>query len=110
MTTFTEDLETKLAPLMVESLTEGQKEGFVFYLTFYPRSTMDQIREGRSTEIHYRNIRMPLNYYAKISPLLSWSVNFNFYDMGLENNTNLEYDSNIFKIWATIMPPKIKSI
>ena len=104
LTTFTEDLETKLAPLMVESLTEGQKEGFVFYLTFYPRSTMDQIREGRSTEIHYRNIRMPLNYYAKISPLLSWSVNFNFYDMGLENNTNLEYDSNIFKIWATIMP------
>jgi hypothetical protein len=26
LTTFTEDLETKLAPLMVESLTEGQKE------------------------------------------------------------------------------------
>ncbi len=105
LTTFTEDQETKLAPLIVESLisTEVQKEGFVFYLTFYPRSTMDQLREGRSTEIHYRNVRMPLNYYAKISPFLSWSVNFNFYDMGLKDNKILEYDSNIFKIWSTII-------
>ena len=46
---------------------------------------------------------MPFNYYAKISPFLSWSVNFNFYDMGLKDNKILEYDSNIFKIWSTII-------
>ena len=32
-----------------------------------------------------------------------WTVNFNFYDMSLKNKANLEYDTNLFTIWATLI-------
>jgi len=102
LTAFTEDQEKKLAPLMVDSFEE-KKEGFIFYISYYPRNTIDQLSQGRSTEIHYREVKMPINYFAKIYSYSAWTINFNFYDMGLKDNHDLVYDRKIFKIWATVM-------
>ena len=105
LTTFTNDNDKKLAPLAAESLvtTDIQKEGFIFYITYYPRSYIDQIREGRSTAIYYRTATMPIYYYSPISPYLSWSINLDFYDIGLPDDQHQFYEKNLFDIWATVM-------
>ena len=47
---------------------------------------------------------MPLNYFAPITLGSDWNINFNFYDISLKDNVNLEYDTNLFTIWATLIP------
>ena len=112
LTTTNSDMKNRFAPLKVKSLTLDYSEisgGFVFYITYYPRSNMDQLRININTEFHYRTVKMPLNYYAPITLFNSWSINFNFYDLTLKNNAELTYDTNknnLFKIWATIITGK----
>ena len=98
LTTFTEEKEEKLSALNVES--NGL---FIFYITYYPRSSLDQLKADRTTEIHYRSVNMPISYFAPINKLNSWSVNFNFYDFILSYGEEITYDTNLFNIWATII-------
>jgi len=108
LTTFTSDDETKLASLIVESSTFSQilKGGFIFYITYYPRNNIDQLKSERNTEFHYRTVKMPLYYYAPIASLHDYTINFNFYDFSTKNNEIISYDTNLFNIWATIIPEK----
>ena len=108
LTTFTSDDETKLASLIVESSTFSQilKGGFIFYITYYPRNNIDQLKSERNTEFHYRTVKMPLYYYAPIASLHGYTINFNFYDFSTNNNEIISYDTNLFNIWATIIPEK----
>ena len=103
LTTYTPDEENKIAPLNVASSTTMDKKGFVFYVTYYPRSYVDQMKQGRSTEIHYRTPMMPLFYFAEINRYLSWTIDFNFYEMILKDNKGIKYDKTLFKIWATVL-------
>ena len=107
LTTYIDD-KNQVPSLKVDSTTpkETQPEGFVFYITYYPRSDIDQLMEGRSTEIHYRTVMLPLYFFAKINDFQSWSINFNIYDMSLDNNYDVYYDKNIFKILATVITEK----
>ena len=108
LTTYTTDDETKLASLIVESSTFSQilKGGFIFYITFYPRNNIDQLKTERNTEFHYRTVKMPLYYYAPIKRLEDYTINFNFYDFSTKNKEIITYDTNLFNIWATIIPEK----
>ena len=83
LTTYTSDENNKLSPLYVESLYNlaDSKDGFIFYITYYPRNYMDQLKHDRFSEIHYRNVNMPLNYYAPVTYGTSWIVNLNFYEI-----------------------------
>ena len=103
LTTYTPDEENKIAPLNVASSTTMDKKGFVFYVTYYPRSYVDQMKQGRSTEIHYRTPMMPLFYFAEINRYLSWTIDFNFYEMVLKGSKDIKYDKTLFKIWATVL-------
>jgi hypothetical protein len=107
LTTYTNIKENQLSLLKVESYTNEEYDflegGFIFYVTYYPRSNVDQLKKDRTTEINYRNVNMPLNYFAPITMGNDWTVNFNFYDMSLKNKANLEYDTNLFTIWATLI-------
>ena len=104
LTTKTNDQETQLAGLKVESSTSTQiKEGFIFYITYYPRGVMDQLKEDRNTEIHYRNVIMPLNYYIPINKIYSYSISFDFYDFYIKNQDKYNYKTKLFDIWATII-------
>ena len=102
-------MKNRFAPLKVQGINQIGLDipgGFVFYITYYPRSNIDQLRTNINTEFHYRTVKMPLNYYAPITRLISWSINFNFYDLTLKNNAHLKYDTNntnLFNIWATII-------
>ena len=98
LTTYIEEKEEKLSALNVES-----NELFIFYITYYPRSSLDQLKTDRTTEIHYRTVNMPLSYFAPINNFNSWSINFNFYDFNLEYGEDIIYDTNLFNIWATII-------
>ena len=78
LTTKTDDENNKLAPLKVKSLTIDEQlkpGGFIFYITYYPRSYIDQLKAGRNTEINYRTVEMPLYYYAPITFGTSWYIN-----------------------------------
>ena len=107
LTTYTNIEENKLSLLKVESDTNEETDflqgGFIFYITYYPRSNVDQLKTGQSTEINYRNVNMPLNYFAPIKMADDWIINFNFYDISLKNKANLQYDTNLFNVWATIV-------
>ena len=107
LTTYTEDKDNQLTPLKVETTTLGeiQRGGFIFYITYYPRSNIDQLNKDITTEFNYRTVKMPLYYYLPINLDNSFTINFNFYDFGLKNNNNsLIYDNNLFNIWATVIP------
>ena len=99
----TRDREKRLAPLKIKPDSPNTPGGFIFYITYYPRSHIDQLRRGRNTEFNYRSVRLPLFYYLPIDNLSSWTINFDFYDLTLRNNEILEYDTNIFDIWATLL-------
>ena len=99
----TRDREKRLAPLKIKPDSPNTSGGFIFYITYYPRSHIDQLRRGRNTEFNYRSVRLPLFYYLPIDNLSSWTINFDFYDLTLRNNEILEYDTNIFDIWATLL-------
>ena len=107
LTTYTEENEFKLASLMVDgselTLKQDDNSGFIFYITYYPRGSLDQIRKDRSMEINYRTVKMPLNYYAPIDNVNNtWLVNFNFYDFNT-NDEAISYDNNLFNIWGSIL-------
>ena len=108
LTTYTKEKEYKLASLMVDgselTLNQDDNSGFIFYITYYPRGSLDQIRKDRSMEINYRTVTMPLKYYAPIDNInKAWLVNFNFYDFNLVNNEDISYDNNLFDIWGTVL-------
>ena len=46
---------------------------------------------------------MPLNYYIPINNINSYLISINFYDFAMENTNKYTYESQLFKIWATII-------
>ena len=82
------------------------KTGFVFYITYYPRSYMDQLKSNSIGEIHYRTVKMPLNYFAHIGYEQDWTVNLNFYDIIPKESGPLTYENDLFTIYGTIVPEK----
>jgi len=108
LTTYTKDEETRLAPLNIHSseFPNIDKGGFVFYITYYPRGNIDQLKVERNTEFHYRTFSLPLFYYAPIKLLTDYTINFNFYNFGTKNDEIIVYDTNLFNIWATIISDK----
>ena len=107
LTTGTENMETRFAPLEVTSsqfVNNNKVGGFVFYITYYPRSNIDQLKTDRNTEFHYRTLKMPLYYYAQIKRFEDYTINFNFYDFISKDNKNVTYDKELFNIWATVIP------
>ena len=48
-------------------------------------------------------MNIPLYYFAPITIGNDWTINFNFYEISIKNNSNLVYDTNLFTIWATII-------
>ena len=103
LTTLTYDEKMKLSPLKVQSISQTNTDGFIFYITYYPRGIMDQLKQDRNTEIHYRIVYMPLTYFVDIDQRHSYSISFNFYDYTLTQNQNLTYDTSLFNIWATVI-------
>ena len=103
LTSEKEENKTDIPSLVVKSIDDKTREGFVFYITYYPRTYIDQMKEGRSTELYYKDVKMPLYYYAKIDKFFSWSININLYDLGLENEQEIEYDKELFNFWATVV-------
>ena len=107
MTTGTDDVGYKLNSLnaisSIKGTLEEYKGGFVFYITYYPRGSVDQLKKDRVTEIQYRSAKMPLNFYVPIIFKDSWTINFIFYNMNIKDNKNLEYSNNLFNIWGTII-------
>ena len=104
-TTYNDDLNNLYTPLIVNSLTsiESKEGGFIFYITYYPRSYIDQVKSDRITEFHYRTVQMPLNYYVPVNLFFPNTINFNIYNMDTENGDDLVYDSELFDIWGTII-------
>ena len=105
LTSGTSDLETRLAALHVKSTTPTSvlKEGFVFYISYYPRGVMDQLSQDRNIEIHYRTVSMPLAYFVPIDKINSNLVNFNFYEFSITKQPEISYDTRLFNIWATVI-------
>ena len=106
LTSTTDELKNKLSNLRVESMTnsyDNKNGGFIFYIKYFPRSNIDKAKREQNTEFCFRTVKMPLNFYSTINFFTSYTINFNFYDLTLEKNANLEYDTNIFNIWGTIV-------
>ena len=107
LTTYTDEEEKKLSLLKAESLNDEEYDflegGFIFYITYYPRSNVDQLKKDRTLEFDYRVAKMPLNYYIPITFGNDWTINLDFYDLSTKGNKKLEYDTNLFTIWATII-------
>ena len=85
---------------------ENKKEGFIFFIEYYPRYDINKMKEGSSTDIHYGALNMPIYYYSLINRNFSWAINVNFYEIGFKNDSFLFYDENLFNIWATIFTEK----
>ena len=101
LTTYTDDINEQSVPLRVESLTNDTDEGgFIFYITYYPRSHIDQLKTDLNIRFNYRTVKMPLNYYAPINKNTSWIINLNFYDLYTKNNSTLVYDYNSINFWS----------
>ena len=102
--------ENKLSSLKVESLNDEEYDflegGFIFYITYYPRGNVDQLKKDRTVEFDYRVAKMPLNYYIPITFGNDWTINLDFYDMSTKGNSELNYDTNLFTIWAKIISQK----
>ena len=93
----------KLPKLSVTSTNGITKAGFVFYITYYPRTYVDQLKTHTFGEIHYRTVEMPLNFYAHVGYGLPWIVNLNFYDIIPKLKTSLTYENDLFAIWGTVV-------
>ena len=106
--TTTKDKNQELPKLNSTSYTSllEIKTGFVFYITYYPRSYMDQLKPNSIGEIHYRTVKMPLNYFGHIGYMQPWTVNLNFYDIIPKNKGNepLLYETDLFTIYGTVVP------
>ena len=97
-----------LEPLVGHSQTaqEISEEGFIFVVTYYPQTYIDQLKAERTVEFHYRSVALPLHYFVPISLSSSYTINFNFYNFGLENKVPLTYENNLFNIWAKVFTAK----
>jgi hypothetical protein len=104
-TSKSDDTTKFFAPLKVDSLTNINihEEGFVFYITYYPRSYIDQVKRDSTTEIHYRNVKKPLDYYVPVNLLYPNTINFNIYNMDTQNGEDLIYESGFFNVWGTLI-------
>ena len=106
--TTSKETSTELPKLNATSFTSllELKTGFVFYITYYPRSYMDQLKPNSIGEIHYRSVNMPLNYFGHIGYFQSWTVNLNFYDIILKNKKTepLAYENDLFTLYGTVVP------
>jgi hypothetical protein len=85
---------------------KNDNSGFVFYITYYPRSSehnFDQVKEGRSTEFNYRDVRFPLNFFTPIKDK-DITVSFNFYNFySKDKKLQLKYNDQLFKIYGRII-------
>ena len=109
LTTGTNVVDNRLCHLKAVSSTfvenSEDKSGFVFYMTFYPRNNeynIDQLKVGRSTELNYRQVKFPLNFFAPISGE-EISISFTFYNYYMDSTEKLSYDKQLFTIWGTII-------
>ena len=74
-------------------------------MTFYPRNNdynIDQLKIGRSTELNYRQVKFPLNFFAQLSKE-EISISFTFCGCYLESNEKLLYDRQLFTIWGKVI-------
>ena len=107
LTSFTSNEDFKIATLTATSkdfsFSELEDKSFVFYITYYPRAetfNLDMVKEGRSTEFNYREVKFPLNYYSLLSGD-NIAVSFNFY--GLFAKGQISSEKNILTIWGKIV-------
>ena len=110
LTSFTSKDEYKLTTLTASGVdfpfTESESKAFVFYMTYYPRSdnfNIDMVKEGRSTEFNYRELKFPLNYYSTITGSDFIGVSFNFYNLYAKVQSVITSDKPILKIWGKIV-------
>ena len=108
LSSFTSKQKGILEPLVGHSQTaqEISEEGFIFVVTYYPQTYIDQLKAERTVEFHYRSVALPLHYFVPISLSSSYTINFNFYNFGLENKVPLTYENNLFNIWAKVFTAK----
>jgi hypothetical protein len=108
LSSFTSKQEGILEPLVGHSQTarEISEEGFIFVVTYYPQTYIDQLKAERTVEFHYRSASLPLHYFVPITLNSSYTINFNFYNFGLENKAPFIYENNLFNIWAKVFTAK----
>ena len=110
LTSGTKKDEKKFSRLIASSSEynwyKNDNSGFVFYITYYPRSSehnFDQVKEGRSTEFNYRDIKFPLNFFTPIKDK-DITVSFNFYNFySKDKKIPLKYNNQFFKISGRII-------
>ena len=109
LTTGTDIADNRLCHLKAVSSTFTEnlndKSGFVFYMTFYPRNNeynIDQLKVGRSTELNYRQVKFPLNFFAPISND-EISISVTFYNYYMDRDEKLLYDKQLFNIWGKVI-------
>ena len=97
----------QITSLKVESLTSEEESkigGFIFFTTYSPKNYIQYLGRNTNTEINYDNVIMPLNYYSQVTIDVSWTFNFNLYNLGIKDNTNLICNNDPFKIWVVAIP------
>ena len=110
ITSGTKKEENKFSHLVASSSEynwyKNDNSGFVFYITYYPRNSehnFDQVKEGRSTELQYRDVKFPLNFYTPIGDK-DITVSFNFYNFySNDKKMPLKYNDQLFKISGRII-------
>ena len=111
LTSGTQNINYKLSSLVAKANQvkshKIENSLFVFYITYYPRTTyynMDQVKVGRSTEFNYRDMKFPLNFYTPLKEK-DIIVSFNFYNYYSQNQVftkPIQYNGPLFKIWANV--------
>ena len=108
LSSYSKEVEKEKSSSLIINKPESalkNNSGFIFYMTYNPRNynnIVDKIKLG-TTKINYRTGNMPLSYYASIDKDNSWSINFNLYEYGLNNNEIISYDNKLLNIWGTII-------
>ena len=97
--------------LCFENTTEAENEkdpGFLFYLTYYPRTVdynCDQLKIGKSTEFGFRNTDFPINFIVPLKGLeTDVHASLNFY--GYEDDkmrTRWYNEKEMLSIWGMIL-------
>ena len=105
LTNYRDEQNKLYLPLKVEPLVnlDDKPGGFIFYITYYPRSYIDQVKRDSTTEIQYSTVKMPLDYYVPVKLIYPNTINFNIYNMDTKNNDDLVYDSDLFDVWGTLI-------
>ena len=105
LTNYKDEQNKLYTPLKVDSLVDLDNVlgGFIFYITFYPRSYIDRVKSDSTTEIQYRTVRMPVDYYVPVKLFYPNTINLNIYNMDTQNGEDLVYDSDFFDVWGTLI-------